>query len=338
MILSDVYLSEAEPEEFTGPENEAVTVTADWAPTRAHGAASLEPDLRPVIAFLTGSAGGTAALPWGELRRHDVLAVRAWVLEAFSGLTAGRIMAALGRVMSSAGAPAAEVLARGLYSVRTRRLRGTGWRIGRRELWAVLDACLNDPSPSGGRDAAVISLLGFAGLFPSEISGLQYSAYDEQLATLRLPKTARSPVVRMVALNGAAAMALGTWLAVRGPGNGPMFVHLRGGGPPGLLSSLGPTAINSILRKRSVHSGSAAFRPADLRYSYLAALRDEVRQSSFAYPARFGLGEDGEALLITASLAIPLPPRPSAPGGGGPSKCPEKATPERSRLHQGLQV
>src|SRR5690348_8501507 len=128
MILSETYLSEAEPEESTAPRSEEVTgVTLD--PSKAQRIPSLDPDLRPVIAFLTGSAGGMAAIPWGELRRQDVLAVRAWVIEAFSVPAAGRIMAALGKVMSSAGPSSAEVLARGLYSVRAHRHRWHGRRI-----------------------------------------------------------------------------------------------------------------------------------------------------------------------------------------------------------------
>jgi integrase/recombinase XerD len=303
--------------DFAEPAIGASDFLSSWE--RLHPAHS-DPDLRPVEAFLTGGSADAAAIPWGELRRQDVLAVRAWVLEAFSGPPAARIMAALGRVMTNAGSPAAEVLARGLYTVRSRRAGGSGRRLRRRELWAVLDACLSDPSPCGSRDAAIISLLGFAGLLPSEISRLESGAYDDQLETLRLPKTARAPVARIVALDGVAAAALGTWLASRGPGNGPMFVPLRRGAPAVLSAGLGPTAINSILRKRAARAGGAALRPADLRASYLATLRDEVRQSSFAYPARFGLGEDGEALVITASLRILPPPGLSTPGDHDPGE------------------
>jgi integrase len=313
--LEDIALTFPAPAfDFAEPANRSGELASVSSPPRLHPAAPADPDLRPVAAFLTGGIADTAAIPWRELRRQDVLAVRAWVREALSAPVAQRAIEAFRRAILGGGPASAEVLSPALFRLHSARIP-RGRRLTPREVWRILDACQEDCTPYGKRDTAIIALMVFAGLLPSQVARLRMSDYDDQLKTLRVPKSASTAVTRIISIESSVAAAMDAWLALCPAGYGTLFRRLNVGAEATGGAALTPTAMNRILLKRGRQALTSGFRPIDLRATYLGAIRDQARQGPFGLSARFGLGEDGEALIISASLTI-APPAGSQPKSG----------------------
>jgi len=260
----------------------------DDSPASAIGPPSTpDPALRPVVAFLTGSASAFDAIPWSALRRQDLLAVRFWIIEAFSGFAAQRLLTSLRQVLAQASENRAPVVPRSFFRFRT-ALSPRGPT--QRRLWGFIEAC-DDGSTEGVRDRALASLIAFASVRPTEVARLRPDDFDDQLSALHVGKSARVPVARAISLSGEANAAMHAWSEIRGSAPGPLFA---------LSVRDHPTSLSRPLRNRAV-------RPADLRAAYLTALRSEYRRDPFLPLARFGFGEDGEAQVLVSSLEVSPP-------------------------------
>jgi integrase/recombinase XerD len=270
------------------------------------GEASYDFELRRIAAFLVGSAADTAAVPWGELRQQDLLTIRTWALEALGFVAARRTLAALRAAVRQSQAWPNRFDASGIDLLRTRH-RSTG-AIGRRltvrEIGSLFDACQEDERTAGWRDAALIVLLVCAGLRPASIVHLKVGDYDNEAQTLATRNAGGRGVTKAIAFDEFSGQVIGEWLSVRGGGAGPLFLAVDREGRVREGTGIGRSAINAILGQRARQACIASLRPRDLRATFLAGLRDQTRQNPFAPPARFALGDDGQACLVVPAISM----------------------------------
>jgi site-specific recombinase XerC len=158
------------------------------------------------------------AVPWHELRYGHTQALRSWLAQHCSPAAANRHLAALRGVLREAwrlDRINGEDLAR---AVDLASIPGTSLPAGRYvedgEVRRLVAACLDDDSPSGRRDAAVLAALFVGGLCRAEAVALNVEHYDA--TTGHLTVTGKGRRQRRTALPAAGRRAMAAWLEVRG--------------------------------------------------------------------------------------------------------------------------
>jgi len=127
----------------------------------------------------------------------------------------------------------------------------TGRHIEQGELHALIQACVNDTSPAGIRDAAIIALAWSTGLRRDEISRIElHELVNKTEDGLDIAIVGKGGKVRAVYVNDGAHAALLDWLELRGKAPGALFVNVNKGRKiaGGKLSG---EALRKVLDKRS---------------------------------------------------------------------------------------
>jgi len=126
-----------------------------------------------------------------------------------------------------------------------------GRHIEQGELSALIQACVNDNSPAGIRDAAIIALAWSTGLRRDEISRIELTdLVNKTEASLDIAIIGKGGKVRVAYVNDGALAALLDWIELRGNDLGRLFVEVNKGGRIG-AGSLSGEALRKILDKRS---------------------------------------------------------------------------------------
>jgi len=165
-------------------------------------------------------------IPWHRLRHAHTQALRSWLAEHCSPAAANRHLAALRGVLREAwrlGLMNGEDLAR---AIDLARIPSTSLPAGRYvedgEVRRLVAACLDDDSPGGRRDAAVLAVLFVGGLRRAEAVALDVDDYDSP--TGHLTVTGKGRRQRHTALPAGGRRAMTAWLEVRGlDERGPLF-------------------------------------------------------------------------------------------------------------------
>jgi integrase len=127
----------------------------------------------------------------------------------------------------------------------------TGRHIEQGELYALIQACVNDTSPAGIRDAAIIALAWSTGLRRDEISQIQLSDLVNKTEDgLDIAIVGKGGKVRAVYVNDGAHAALMDWLELRSNNPGALFVEINKGGKI-VGGKLSGEALRKMLDKRS---------------------------------------------------------------------------------------
>jgi site-specific recombinase XerC len=139
------------------------------------------------------------------------------------------------------------------------------------EVTVLFDACFNDKSPAGRRDAAMLALLLGAGLRRAECAALELGDFHLESQDLRV--RGKGNKERLMPLGDAATDAINDWLQVRGAWNGPLLCPV---GKSGEISRVGISSqtIYVALVKRGSQARVAHFSPHDLRKTYASGLID----------------------------------------------------------------
>lgn len=240
--------------------------------------------LDTMAGMISGGQLDALTFPWHELRYQHTQALRAQLAERYAASTANKFLSALRRVLKESwrlGLMAGEDYR---AAADVEGVKGSTLPAGRSltsgEITALFNACANDSSPNGARDAAIIALLYACGLRRAEVVALNLDDYDADSG--RLVVRGKRNKERAVFVRGGAAAAMADWLAVRGLDTSPtpaLFIPTRRGGhllytQQGNPARLTTQAIYNILDKRADEASVKDFSPHDMRRTFISDLLD----------------------------------------------------------------
>lgn len=217
-------------------------------------------------------------LPWWMLRFQHTQALRSILREKYSAATANKMLSALRQTLKMAwglGYMEAEeyhkaVNFKSVVGEKPEAAAGRALSFG--EWIALIQACVNDDSPAGARDAAIIALLKVAGLRRSEIVSLQLADFNFVTNTLTV-RGKRNKTRTIPVEDRGAQDALADWMHFRGFGDGPLFTRIVKGGEV-TDEALTDQGVYFILSKRREQAKVAEFTPHDMRRSFAGDLLD----------------------------------------------------------------
>lgn len=253
-------------------ENPAAVYLASLRPTGRRAMRNL---LNVIAEIASSGQQNVFTLPWHELRYQHTAAIRAALQDRYKPASVNMALSALRQVLKEAwqlGQMNAEDYHRAanLKVVRNASLpRGRALKGG--ELMALLNACSQDTSPLGARDAALIAILYAAGLRRSEVAKLDLSHYDEESGALTIHggKGGKDRIAYL----GTGSEAVADWLSLRGRAAGPLFYPIRRGGHID-KRRLTEQSVFDILKKRGTEAGLKSFSPHDMRRTFISDLLD----------------------------------------------------------------
>jgi len=137
------------------------------------------------------------------------------------------------------------------------------------EVVRLFQVCMDDPTPAGPRDAAILALGLGAGLRRAEIVGLDLADVDLARELVRAHGKGRK--IREVPIKGGTVEAVTAWLEVRGGEPGPLLCPVGKGGRV-KLRRLAPQAVQRVCERRGSEAGLSGFAAHDLRRTYISTL------------------------------------------------------------------
>lgn len=209
--------------------------------------------LNAIAQLLTNGTCDALTLDWSALRYKHTAAVRAALEEKYAATTANKMLSALRGVLKAA-------LRLELLDVRdytraidisnikvTVELRGR--MLAPEEIEALLLVCFDDPTASGYRDAALITILRGAGIRREEAVNLNARDFDALTGALEIIES-KGKKDRTVYVPPSGIPIVEDWLLVRGLEDGPLLCHINKGDRI-VRRRLTPQAIKCILDKRA---------------------------------------------------------------------------------------
>jgi site-specific recombinase XerD len=313
------FLLAVEPAQRHTSTNPALAYLASLSTT---GRRTMRLRLEQVAQLLIGSKD-LKMVPWVELRFEHVTALRSKLEEL--NLSPASINATLYAVRGVAKAAWNLGLMNAEDYGRIRNvapLRGSRLPAGRSlasgELKALLDACSQDPSVAGVRDAALIAVLYVGGMRRAEIAVLEVSSYDAASGAVRV--RGKGNKERLIYIAGGATEAMEDWLLSRGTEPGPLFQPIRKDGSI-QARHMTDQAIYNVLRKRAVQAGVLHFSPHDLRRTFVGDLLERgvdivtvqhlAGHANVSTTARYD--RRGEAVKAKAASTLHVPYRKRQP-------------------------
>jgi site-specific recombinase XerD len=232
--------------------------------------------MREALTTIAGIFGADlTTLDWAALRFQHTAAIRARLAESYRPATANKMLSALRGVLKAAwqlGLMSADGYHR---AADLRGVAGATLPAGRAltagEIAALLDACADDPSPAGARDAAMLALLRACGLRRAELCALDLADFSPTDGALKVKGKGKRE--RVVYVAGGALDALADWLAVRGTTPGALFCPVNKGGSV-TVRRMHPEAVWAALQKRARTAGVRDLSPHDLRRTFAGDLLD----------------------------------------------------------------
>lgn len=275
VLASDQAIRSRRPE---GPDQASWQPLEDFDPVSAYlaqlGAGSrrtMSEALTKLARWASDGRCGPHELPWHLLRIEHTAALRSRLGATVAPATANKHLAALRGVLKHCwrrGLMSAEAYQR---AIDLRPVSGPGRRrllqLGIEEIRRLDRCCVEDRSPAGARDAALLALLYGAQLRRAEAVGLELSDYDPASGRIRV-RGAGGRAVRRFAANEHARAALDRWLGVRGGDPGPLFNPVNKGGRIE-ARRLSEQAIYIACQKRAMEAGLPPTSPEDLRRAVL---------------------------------------------------------------------
>ncbi len=231
--------------------------------------------LNAIASLLTNGTSDALSLDWAALRYQHTAAVRSVLMERYAPATANKMLCALRRTLKEArrlGLMSASDFDRAvdIQSVKgTRLLRGRS--LSGEEIAALMEACTSEPTNTGIRDAAMLSIL-MVGLRRSEVVNLDLSDFNPRTRALTI-RGAKGRKDRSNYLPVGGVRAVSDWLKVRGVEPGPLLYPLNKARRiiPRRMSEQG---VMAALQRRGRQAGIAPFSPHDLRRTFISDLLD----------------------------------------------------------------
>jgi site-specific recombinase XerD len=230
--------------------------------------------LEVATSILTGGRLTAGTVPWQQLGYQHMAALRAKLAENYAPSTSNRYLTAVRCVLKECwrlGLMTHEAMARAcdIQQVKGARLP-KGRALTHLELTRLFEACAEDSSVIGRRDAAVLAVLYGAGLRRSEAVKLDLADYSAESGELKV-RQAKGNKDRLMFCGNGSADAMRAWLAVRGDTPGPLFLPINKGKRL-QWRRMTDKSIVWILEQRALQAGVKAFPPHDMRRSFISSL------------------------------------------------------------------
>jgi len=135
-----------------------------------------------------------------------------------------------------------------------------------------MEACFNDCSPAGFRDAALIAILRGAGLRRREVVSLDLKDFNPSTGAIFV-RSGKGGKDRTVYLPESAIPVVEEWSDIRGSWAGPLLCQINKAGRV-VVQRLTPQAVLFLLQKRALEASVASFSPHDFRRSFISDLLD----------------------------------------------------------------
>lgn len=213
--------------------------------------------------------------PWGELRKPHIAGIIEKLRVAEKApATINTYISALKGVSQAAWSMKKMdtdnyLLIKNLKPSRGSRL-AKGRALSKNEIAQLFLVCEIDPSPSGLRDAAIISVLLGCGLRRSEVVGLDLASLD--IADQSLKVLGKGNKERLVFMPKGTFKRVMRWInEIRGELSGPLFTRIRRFGDV-TSERLTDQAVYFILSTRGLAAGIEKFAPHDMRRTFASAM------------------------------------------------------------------
>lgn len=283
---------------------------------------TMRQSLNAIASMLTSGQCDALTLDWSKLRYQHTAALAAVFRDKYAPATANRMLSALRRVLKEARRLKqmdaddydSAVDFKGIKS--TQMLRGRA--LSHDEIAALYSACMDDLTPKGVRDAAMISIL-MAGLRRSEAVNLDLEDFDPKTGGLTI-RRGKGMKDRMTYLPDGAAAAVSDWLDLRGDEPGPLLYPVDKACRI-TTRRLTDQAVMFVLQKLADKAGVAAFSPHDFRRTFITELLNTgadvitvSRLAGHADPsttAKYDMRGEEVKRLAVARLKVTIRPRRS---------------------------
>jgi len=228
--------------------------------------------------FMAGLLTGNAncfSCNWAGLRYQHTTAIRSMLNEVYKPATVNKMLSALRGVLKQAyllNQISADDYQR---AIMVKSVEGSTLPRGRElssgEISALMQACEDDKTSAGIRDAAIIAVMYVGGLRREEVTALDIGDYDRETGKMII--RGKRQKERTAYLQNGAGRALEDWLNIRGTLEGALFLPVNKGGK---ITNRRMTnqAIYNMLKKRAEEAGVSEFSPHDIRRTFVSDLLD----------------------------------------------------------------
>lgn len=232
--------------------------------------------LDTIAGILTIGRDDAVSLNWAGLRYQHTAAVREELAAKYAPATANKMLSALRGVLKESwrlGLMTAEDYHRAadLKAVKGEKLP-SGRALSHGEVRALFEACSEDASPAGARDAALLAVLYGAGIRRSECAALNIADFDTETGAL-IVRAGKGRKDRIAYATNGSREALIAWLGVRGDAPGALFCPVNKGGRI-TVRPMTDQSIFYVLKKRGDGAGVKSFSPHDMRRTFIGELLD----------------------------------------------------------------
>ncbi len=215
-------------------------------------------------------------IDWGKVRRQHVDVIQTRLREHFAPATVNNYISYLKQVLETAfilGQMSGDeyLLAKMIKPIKFKRLPA-GRYLPAKERDALVQACVNDDSPRGSRDHAVLNLMYNGGLRRAEVVALDLADYDTETGAV-VVLGGKGDKDRTVYASNGGKKALDQWVQQRGSEPGALFMAMRKGG---IIERrrLSDQSIYDLLQYRAKEAGVENVSPHDYRRTCLSDLQD----------------------------------------------------------------
>lgn len=219
------------------------------------------------------------SFPWSRLTPEIVSALITKLAGEYKPAYVNAILAAIRGVVEFAFdrgqmSPETYRLIRKVKAVRGGSTEPAGRYVNGGERGALMEACINDPSPVGRRDAAVLACAYPGGLRRGEIASLTREAITDDGETLSIKLIGKGRKERVVFVGNGGADALRDWMECRGDAPGALFWAGRRGGHLVEGKGISSQSLNEIMKRRAREAGVKDLVTHDLRRTTASDLLD----------------------------------------------------------------
>lgn len=236
---------------------------------------TMQGSLDAIAMLVSGGKCRALDFEWQRLRYQHTTAIRAALLNSdLSPATSNRHLNALRRVLKEC--LRLELMDANDYAkaIDLEPIRGyrvpAGRSLSPQEVEALVRVCVEDDSPTGKRDAALVTLARL-GLRRTEIIDAEYANYHQVDGTLKI--RGKGNKERLVPIPERGRELMNCWLSIRGNEPGPLLLPVNRGSKV-MMRRLTSQSVLYVLTNRAKEANIDKFSPHDLRRTCAGDLLD----------------------------------------------------------------